>query len=82
MNRLELSTLFLAEITRLKFGKNGMSLTNPKIEKAARHRFAALVGIKPNSDPKTYLQAIKLVYIDNKLENEFNARLLKFNVTL
>ena len=80
INRLELSALFMAEITRFKFG-NKASLSNPKLERAARHRFAAIAGIKPNSPASIYLQAIREVYKDNGLLAEFNARIEKFKLS-
>lgn len=79
INRLTLKTLLLAEITRLKFGSK-MSLTNPKIEKIARVNFAEKVGIKPNSKPNTFIAAIGRVYIENKLQQDFDSCLQKFGL--
>lgn len=80
INRLFLMTLLLAEITRLKFKGQGMSLTNPKIERQARHTFAAMVGIPERSKPSKFLDAIKAVYNDNGMLDKFYSHLLNFKI--
>lgn len=80
INTLFLKSLLLAEITRHKFGKEGMSLTNPTIERNARHQFAAIVGIKPTSRPAVFINAIGKVYENNNLWNQFDETLTRFKL--
>lgn len=70
VNSLWLKTLLLAEITRFKYGKT-MSLTNPTIERNARHQFAAMVGIKPRSTAQVYLRELKRAYTENNILQSF-----------
>lgn len=80
INAYFLHTLLLAEITRLLYGKEKMSLTNPKIEKMARHEYAAKAGIAPNSKPTVFLSSLKLVYADNDLQDKFTDTLKRFKL--
>lgn len=80
INRLFLTTLLLAEITRLKSSITGdnFSLTNRAIERNARKSFANLAGIPERSKPKVFLQRIKEVMNDNELLDRFYSMLLRF----
>jgi hypothetical protein len=78
-NRLTLKAILLAEITRLKFGA-GFSMTNPKIERIARHNFAIIAGIKKSSSAHQYISAIKKVYVQNNLVEDFNSCVSKFKL--
>lgn len=80
VNRLFLASLLLAEITRHKFGKEGMSLTHPSIERNARKEFAQLSGIPFKSQPKQYLTAIGKVYAENNMSEYFETTLTKFKL--
>ncbi len=80
INTLFLKSLLLAEITRHKFGKDGMSLTSPAIERNARHQFAAMAGIKPTSRPAVFINAIGKVYEDNNLWASFDETLTRFKL--
>ena len=70
MNYLTLVTLLMAELLRRK--KNGMSLTNPKIERDARHRFADAVGINRRSSADVYIAEIGRVMADNGYKDRFD----------
>lgn len=80
VNTIWLFTLLLAEITRFKFGREGMSLTNPAIERQARHSFAKMVDISPRSQAKVYLSQLKRVYIENGFEDKFNKTMERFKL--
>ena len=80
INSMFLHTLLLAEITRFKFGKDGMSLTRPTIERNARHSFAAAAGIKKTSKPEVFISSIKQVDIDNGMQDRFNDVLTRFKL--
>lgn len=75
-----LISLCLAEITRLKFGSGGMSLTNPKIERQARATFANMAEIPARAKPPVFLNAIRHTYNDNNMLDKFYGTLLKFKV--
>lgn len=80
VNTLFLKSLLLAEITRHKFGKEGMSLTNPTIERNARHQFAVMAGIKSTSRPAVFINAIGKVYEDNGIWSDFDQTLTRFKL--
>ena len=70
MNYLTLVTLLMAELVRKK--KNGMSLTNPKIERNARHIFADAVGINRKSSADVYIAEIGRAMADNGYKDRFD----------
>lgn len=79
-DRLFLVTLLMAEITRLKFGKQKFTLTNPKIESAARLRFAEAAGFYWKSPAKVFLQHLRRVFEENKLLEKFEATMKRFDL--
>lgn len=79
INRLSLKALLLAEITRLKFG-SGYSLANPKLERIARHNFAAITNIRKTSSPSDFIKEIGNQYRFNKIEEDFIYTLKKFGL--
>ena len=80
IDRLFLKSLLLAEITRHKFGKDGISLTSPTIERNARKSFALVVGINPSSKPSVFINAIGKIYEDNGLFTSFIETLNRFKL--
>ena len=77
MNRLQLKTLLLSVITEIKFGQP--LAPNAKVIK---RQFKNLVGLPNNATNQAVLNEMSRVYAENKLSDEFERVINKFNVTL
>ena len=82
MDRLFLITLFLAEITRYKAQqkKDDFSLTNHRIEKSARERFAKARNFDPKSKPEKFIRELGGVYVENDMKDYYLEKLARFQL--
>lgn len=74
MNRLQLKALLLSVITEIKFGypiaNNAHSI---------KKWFKKTVGLSANASNKRLIEAIKQTYVDNGLQDDFDATIKKFS---
>lgn len=68
VNRLVLKAVLLDMVTFIKFGRH----LAPNWQ-SGKNQVCNACGLNFNAHPKTVIKAIKKIYIDNKLEDDFNA---------
>lgn len=77
INRLTLKALLLSEITRLKFGR---ALQSPKADLNTRKIYGPQIGVKFNAKPAVFIAAIRQIYADNGLMDDFDQTLQRFKI--